>query len=126
MKALKAGERIVVTKGIRMHIADQGSGPTVLLCHGFPECWYSWRHQLTALAEAGLRVIAPDMRGYGRTEQPTEIDQYTLLHSIGDMVGLLDAMGVQQAVIGGARLGCSASLGCGGSAPRPVSWRDCA
>jgi pimeloyl-ACP methyl ester carboxylesterase len=91
--ALKAGERIVVTNGIRMYIAEQGSGPTVLLCHGFPECWYSWRHQLTALAEAGFRVIAPDMRGYGRTEQPTEIDQYTLLHSIGDMVGLLDALG---------------------------------
>jgi pimeloyl-ACP methyl ester carboxylesterase len=84
-----------------MHIAEQGSGPTVLLCHGFPECWYSWRHQLTALAEAGFRVIAPDMRGYGPTEQPTEIDQYTLLHSIGDMVGLLDALAVQQAVIGG-------------------------
>jgi alpha-beta hydrolase superfamily lysophospholipase len=63
---LKAGQRIVVTNGIRMHIAEQGSGLTVLLCHGFPECWYSWRHQLTALAEAGFRAIAPDMRGYGQ------------------------------------------------------------
>jgi pimeloyl-ACP methyl ester carboxylesterase len=70
-------------------------------CHGFPESWYSWRHQLLALAEAGFRAVAPDMRGYGGTDQPPEIDQYTLLHSIGDMVGLLDVLGVKQAVIVG-------------------------
>jgi pimeloyl-ACP methyl ester carboxylesterase len=119
--ALKAGERIVLTNGILMHIAEQGSGPTVLLCHGFPECWYSWRHQLTALAEAGFRVIAPDMRGYGRTEQPTEIEQYTLFHSIGDMVGLLDALGVQQAVIGGHDWG--APLAWAAAVMRPDRFR---
>jgi pimeloyl-ACP methyl ester carboxylesterase len=93
--------RIIETNGIRMHLAEQGEGPLVLLCHGFPESWYSWRHQLLALAEAGFRAVAPDMRGYGGTDQPWEIDQYTLLHSIGDMVGLLDVLGVKQAVIVG-------------------------
>jgi pimeloyl-ACP methyl ester carboxylesterase len=90
-----------VTNGVRTHYVEQGAGPLVLLCHGFPESWYSWRHQLAALAEAGYRAVAPDMRGYGRTEQPSAIDQYTLFHSIGDMVGLLDALRAEQAVIVG-------------------------
>jgi pimeloyl-ACP methyl ester carboxylesterase len=60
--------RIVETNGIRMHIAEQGSGPLVLLCHGFPESWYSWRHQLPALAAAGYHAVAPDMRGHGQTD----------------------------------------------------------
>jgi pimeloyl-ACP methyl ester carboxylesterase len=93
--------RTVETNGIQMHLAEQGEGPLVLLYHGFPESWYSWRHQLPALAEAGFHAVAPDMRGYGRTEKPAEIDQYTLLHSIGDVVGLLDALGEEQAVIAG-------------------------
>ena|SRR2546422_8215775 len=80
--------RTVETNGIRMHVAEQGEGPLVVLCHGFPESWYSWRHQLAALAEAGFRAVAPDMRGYGQTDAPTEIDRYTLLHLVGDMVGL--------------------------------------
>src|SRR5437588_11429117 len=62
--------RMVETNGIRMHIAEQGSGPTVLLCHGFPECWYSWRHQLSALAAADFHAVAPDMRGYGPGRNP--------------------------------------------------------
>ena len=61
--------RTIETNGIRMHIAEMGSGPLVLLCHGFPESWYSWRHQLRALAEAGYHAVAPDMRGYGRTDR---------------------------------------------------------
>ena len=93
--------RMVETNGIRMHLAEAGSGPLVVLCHGFPELWYSWRHQLAALAEAGLRAVAPDMRGYGQTDRPEAIDQYTVLHMIGDMVGLLDALGSEQAVIVG-------------------------
>ena len=67
--------RIIETNGVRMHIAEQGSGPLVVLCHGFPESWYSWRHQLRALADAGFHVIAPDMRGYGQSDRPAEIDQ---------------------------------------------------
>jgi pimeloyl-ACP methyl ester carboxylesterase len=93
--------RTVETNGIRMHLTEAGSGPLVVLCHGFPESWYSWRHQLPALAAAGFRAVAPDMRGYGQTDCPAAIDQYTLLHLVGDMVGLLDALGAEQAVIAG-------------------------
>ena len=84
--------RSVETNGIRMHIAEQGAGPLLVLCHGFPESWYSWRHQLRALADTGFHVVAPDMRGYGQTDRPEAIDQYTLLHLVGDMVGLLDSL----------------------------------
>jgi len=87
--------------GIRMRVAKQGSGPLVLLCHGFPELWYSWRHQLAALAAAGYRAVAPDMRGYGGTDAPAELDAYTLLHLVGDMVELVRELGEQQAVIVG-------------------------
>ncbi|MFS2200697.1 alpha/beta fold hydrolase [Pseudomonas sp. Pseusp3] len=87
--------------GIRMQIATQGCGPLVLLCHGFPELWYSWRNQLAALAAAGYRAVAPDMRGYGGTDAPAEPDAYTMLHLVGDMVELVHALGEQQAVIVG-------------------------
>jgi pimeloyl-ACP methyl ester carboxylesterase len=93
--------RFIDTNGIRMHIAEAGTGPLVVLCHGFPESWYSWRHQLGALAAAGFHAVAPDMRGYGQTACPDELDQYTLLHLVGDMVGLLDALGASTAVITG-------------------------
>src|SRR6266699_3682750 len=93
--------RTVETNGIRMHVAEQGAGPLVVLCHGFPESWYSWRHQLGVLAEAGFHVVAPDMRGYGQTDRPDEIEKYTLLHLVGDMVGLLDVLGAESAVIAG-------------------------
>ena len=102
--------RTVETNGIRMHVAEQGEGPLVLLCHGFPESWYSWRHQLQGLADAGFHAVAPDMRGYGQTDQPAEIDQYTLLHLVGDMVGLVDALGGAPAVIAGHDWGA------------PVAW----
>jgi pimeloyl-ACP methyl ester carboxylesterase len=102
--------RTVETNGIRMHVAEQGEGPLVVLCHGFPESWYSWRHQLAALAEAGYRAVAPDMRGYGQTDRPEAIDQYTLFHLVGDMVGLLDALGAETAVIAGHDWGA------------PVAW----
>ena len=67
--------RFIETNGIQMHLAEQGEGPVVLLCHGFPELWYSWRHQLEALAAAGFHAVAPDMRGYGQTDAPEAIDQ---------------------------------------------------
>ena len=87
--------------GLDMHIAEAGEGPVVLLVHGFPELWYSWRHQLPALADAGYRAVAPDMRGYGRTAAPPDIGSYTILHLVGDLVGLLDALGEKQAVVVG-------------------------
>src|SRR5215475_6898989 len=102
--------RMVEANGIHLHLAEQGEGPLVVLCHGFPECWYSWRHQLAALAAAGFRAIAPDMRGYGRSDRPAAIEQYTLLHLVGDMVGLLDALGIEQAAIAGHDWGA------------PVAW----
>jgi len=86
---------------LSMHVAEAGEGPLVLLCHGFPECWYSWRHQLTALAEAGYHAVAPDMRGYGRTDAPAPVDAYTIMHLVGDMTELLAALGEKQAVIVG-------------------------
>jgi hypothetical protein len=79
--------RTIGTNGIHLHFVEQGEGPLVVLCHGFPELWYSWRHQLPALAAAGFRAVAVDMRGYGKSDQPEAIDQYTLLHLVGDMVG---------------------------------------
>src|SRR5207237_1693312 len=90
--------RTLETNGIRMHVAEAGDGPLVVLCHGFPESWYSWRHQLVALAEAGYHAVAPDMRGYGQTDQPEAIEAYTLLHLVGDIVGVLDALGAPTAV----------------------------
>jgi pimeloyl-ACP methyl ester carboxylesterase len=93
--------RTIGTNGIHLHFVEQGEGPLIVLCHGFPELWYSWRHQLPALSAAGFRAVAVDMRGYGQSDRPEAIDQYTLLHLVGDMVGLLDALGVQQAVIAG-------------------------
>jgi pimeloyl-ACP methyl ester carboxylesterase len=69
--------------GLRMQVAIQGSGPLVLLCHGFPELWISWRSQLSALAAAGYRAVAPDMRGYGGTTAPEGPTAYTLLHLVG-------------------------------------------
>jgi pimeloyl-ACP methyl ester carboxylesterase len=93
--------RTVQANGINLHLAEMGEGPLVVMCHGFPESWYSWRHQLAALSAAGFHAVAPDMRGYGQSDRPEGIDQYTLLHLVGDMVGLLDALGAEQAVIAG-------------------------
>jgi pimeloyl-ACP methyl ester carboxylesterase len=87
-------------------VAEQGEGPLIILCHGFPECWYSWRHQLRALAKAGFRAVAPDLRGYGRSDRP-EVEKYTVLHDIGDIVGLVDALDAQQAVIAGHDIGAT-------------------
>ena len=93
--------RMLKVNGARIHAVEEGNGPLVVLIHGFPESWYSWRHQLKALADAGFHAVAPDMRGYGQTDAPAEIDRYTLLHLVGDMVGLLDALGEKSAVIQG-------------------------
>jgi pimeloyl-ACP methyl ester carboxylesterase len=99
--------RMIDTNGIRLHVAEQGEGPLVILCHGFPECWYSWRHQLPALAKAGFRAVAPDLRGYGRSDRPEGLEKYTILDNIGDIVGLVDALGVKQAVIAGHDIGAA-------------------
>jgi pimeloyl-ACP methyl ester carboxylesterase len=104
--------RFVEANGIRIHLAEAGSGPLVLFCHGWPESWHSWRRQLTAVAEAGYRAVAPDMRGYGQTDRPEEIDRYTILHLVGDMVGILDALGESQAVVVGHDWGAPVAWHC--------------
>ena len=93
--------RFIETNGLRMHLAEQGTGPLMLLCHGFPELWYSWRYQFPALVKAGYHVVVPDLRGYGQTDQPDAIEVYTLLHIVGDLVGVLDVLGERQAILVG-------------------------
>ena len=93
--------QFVETNGIRMHYAEAGSGPLVILCHGFPESWYSWRQQLPALAAAGFHAVAPDMRGYGQTDQPPALEAYDIFQLTGDIVGLVNALGEKTAVIVG-------------------------
>ncbi len=105
--------RYVQAGSLRMHIAEAGQGPLVLLLHGFPESWYSWRHQLTALADAGYHAVAPDQRGYCGTGPPdgrADIGEYTILHLTGDVIALMDALGEDQAVIAGHDWGA------------PVAW----
>jgi pimeloyl-ACP methyl ester carboxylesterase len=95
--------RTVSTNGIELHVAEAGdpSAPPVILCHGFPELWYSWRHQLPALADAGYHAVAPDQRGYGRSSRPDAIEDYDIVHLTDDLVGLLDDLGQEQAVFVG-------------------------
>jgi pimeloyl-ACP methyl ester carboxylesterase len=100
MRAATSGSMVRVN-GVDLHVLEAGEGPAVLLCHGFPELAYSWRHQLPALAEAGYRAIAPDQRGYGRSSRPPEVTDYDLAHLCGDMVALLDALGCERAVVVG-------------------------
>ncbi|MFD9001151.1 alpha/beta fold hydrolase [Streptomyces sp. NPDC059582] len=102
--------RFVTVDGVRLHIAEQGEGPLVLLLHGFPESWYSWRHQFGPLAAAGYRVVAPDQRGYARSEQPEAVEAYSLLHLVGDVIGLVHALGEESAVLVGHDWGA------------PVAW----
>lgn len=86
---------------ITLNVLDEGRGPAVVLCHGFPELAFSWRRQVPALAAAGLRVLAPDMRGYGRSSSPREVEAYDVLSLCGDLCGLLDADGLADAVFVG-------------------------
>src|SRR5947209_2360977 len=93
--------RTIAANGIDLHVAEEGEGPPVILCHGFPELWYSWRHQIPALAEAGYRAVAPDMRGFGDSSIPQEIEAYDVMKLCGDLIGLLDDLGEEKAVFVG-------------------------
>ena len=88
--------RMVNVNGINMHIAEKGEGPLILFIHGFPDLWYSWRHQIAALASLGYRCVAPDLRGFGDTDVPATPTAYTSLHVVGDLIGLLDAIAADQ------------------------------
>jgi pimeloyl-ACP methyl ester carboxylesterase len=93
--------RTLTANGIRLAVRDEGRGPAVVLCHGFPELAYSWRHQVPALAAAGFRVIAPDQRGYGGSDRPADAAAYDIHHLTCDLVGILDALGIERAVFVG-------------------------
>jgi len=107
---MTVAHRQIALNGIEMHVAECGTGPLVLLCHGWPELWYSWRHQLKALADAGYRAVAPDMRGFGQTSAPEDVAAYTIFHNVGDMVALVAALGETRALIVGHDWGA------------PVAW----
>ncbi len=94
-------EHAIKTNGVTLRVLDAGSGPAVLLSHGFPELGYSWRHQIQPLAEAGYRVIVPDQRGYGGSSRPEAIEDYDIAHLTDDLAGILDALGEEQAVMVG-------------------------
>ncbi|GDY85022.1 hypothetical protein SAVCW2_42210 [Streptomyces avermitilis] len=107
---IMVNHRMIDVNGIRLHIAEQGEGPLVVLLHGFPESSYSWRHQFGPLAAAGFRVVAPDQRGYGRSDRPESVDAYTILHLVGDVIGLIHALGEETAYVVGHDWGA------------PVAW----
>lgn len=93
--------RTVETNGIKLRIAEMGKGPLVIFLHGFPESWYSWRHQLPAVAKAGFHAVAPDLRGYGKSDKPANVDDYDIRHLTADVTGLIDALGEKTAVVVG-------------------------
>jgi pimeloyl-ACP methyl ester carboxylesterase len=93
--------RLQVSDGIELQAIDEGRGPLVVLCHGFPELAFSWRWQVPALTAAGYRVVAPDMRGYGASSAPADVDAYDVVSLCDDMCGLLDALGEQSAIFVG-------------------------
>jgi pimeloyl-ACP methyl ester carboxylesterase len=104
--------RSVHASGIDIHLAEAGAGPAVVLLHGFPELWFSWRHQLRALAQAGYRAVAPDLRGYGRTTAPPAVEDYAMVHMAADVVGILDALGEDRAVVAGHDWGANIAWAC--------------
>jgi pimeloyl-ACP methyl ester carboxylesterase len=102
--------RTISANGIEIYLLEQGTGPLVVLCHGWPELSYSWRHQIPAIAAAGFHVVAPDMRGFGRTSAPADISAYSIFDNVGDMVALVTGLGEKHAVIVGHDWGA------------PVAW----
>ena len=114
-------QRRVETNGISLNIAEQGEGPLVLMLHGFPESWYSWRHQFSALAEAGYHAVAPDMRGYGESDKPFEIEAYNQVEVVNDIIGLIPALGYETAVVFGHDWGAPTACSCALNHPDKVS-----
>ncbi|MGI9098090.1 MAG: alpha/beta fold hydrolase [Solirubrobacteraceae bacterium] len=117
--------RFVDLPGVSMHVAEAGAGnPSglfpVLLLHGFPDSWRVWRHQVRALAEAGMHVIAPDLRGFGESEQPQTVEAYAIARSVGDMVSLLDELGVERAHVVGHDFGAPIAWALAAIAPTRV------
>ncbi|MDA9529273.1 alpha/beta fold hydrolase [Bradyrhizobium sp. CCBAU 25338] len=102
--------RMIKANGVELFVREAGQGPLVVLCHGWPELSYSWRHQIPALAEAGFHVVAPDMRGYGQSSAPPDVAAYSIFDTVGDVVGLVQALGETRAMVVGHDWGA------------PVAW----
>ncbi len=113
--------RFIETNGLRMRIAEMGEGPLVVLVHGWPESWYSWRHQIPALAAAGYHVVAPDMRGYGKTDAPEGVENYDVHHLTADIVGVVKAVGEETAVVVGHDWGAIVAWQCALLHPKTFS-----
>lgn len=121
------------TNGVRLHVAEAGSGPLILLLHGFPQFWWAWRHQIIALAEAGYRVVAPDLRGFGASDKPPR--KYDAMTTAADIARLVSALGEKEATLVGHDLGGSLAWTVARfrpdvvrrlivlSAPHPRRWR---
>ncbi len=107
-----ATSHVVDAGGTRIHYVEAGTGPLVVLVHGFPESWYSWRHQLPALAAAGHRAVAIDVRGYGRSSQPLPVEDYRMVQLVADNVALVAALEAEQATIIGHDWGA------------PIAWNS--
>jgi len=114
-------QRRIETNGINLNIAEQGDGPLVLLLHGFPESWFSWRHQFSALSEAGFHAVAPDMRGYGDSDKPHDIKAYNQVEVVNDIIGLIPALGYDHAVVIGHDWGAPTAWSCALNHPDRVS-----
>ena len=111
-KVSAINQRRVGTNGIELNIAEQGEGPLVLMLHGFPESWYSWRHQIPAVAAAGFHAVAPDMRGYGKSDKPDDIATYNQVEVTNDIVGLISALGYETAIVFGHDWGAPTAWSC--------------
>jgi pimeloyl-ACP methyl ester carboxylesterase len=107
-----ARSRTVMVGDHRVHYVEAGEGPLVVLVHGYPESWYSWRHQIPAIAEAGYHVVAIDVRGYGRSSKPLAIEDYRMVRLVADNVGLVAALGERTATIIGHDWGA------------PIAWNS--
>ena len=123
MSSGEISQRRVATNGIELNIAEQGAAdaPLVLMLHGFPESWYSWRHQFEPLAAAGYHAVAPDMRGYGKSDKPAEISAYNQVEVMRDVIGLIPALGYETAIIFGHDWGAPTAWGCALNYPQQVS-----
>ena len=109
---LRITRRDMAANGITLNIAEAGQGPLLLLCHGWPELAYSWRHQMLPLAAAGYHVVAPDMRGYGASSAPPAIADYAITDLVGDMVALVAALGETRAAVVGHDWGAMVAWSC--------------
>ncbi|MBL4681429.1 MAG: alpha/beta hydrolase [Pseudomonadales bacterium] len=117
----KIEHQLVETNGIQLHVASAGVGPLVIFVHGFPESWYSWRHQLPVIANAGFHAVAPDMRGYGRSDKPQAIEAYNQVEVAKDITGLISALGYESAVVVGHDWGAPTAWNCALNYPEQVS-----